>query len=329
MALARFYPSGTNGDAATAANTGGTSWFATGGTGTITTDAPLLGSHTGCRMAATSTSGVLHTQRAISATALGFDVYFTLEVGPSGEVSQVWCGTGAARGFAINITSARKIVVRDSANTAIWTSTAVLAVSATTIVRLAGYVTQSATTGTVLLSIYTGTDPEALTQVDTSDTLTGRNTGASAYDTIRIGAKAASGTQTITTKLAGFGLDQAATGLPAAWTAASENNPPVVGLTASKSTLFPGETATLTATATDDGTIATTSWSTTAGTLTGTGLERTLTAPASLTDQTATITFTATDNLGASNSTTATVTLKASAWRLCGSPGTPLIERLT
>lgn len=95
--------------------------------------------------------------------------------------------------------------------------------------------------------------------------------------------------------------------------AGATNAAPTVGLSSDKSEIHPGETATLTATATDsDGTISTTGWSTTAGTLTGSGMTRTLTAPASLNDQTATITFTATDNLGAQSQTTTDVTLKAS-----------------
>lgn len=108
------------------------------------------------------------------------------------------------------------------------------------------------------------------------------------------------------------------------------NLSPVVSLSSDKSELHPGETATLTATATDsDGSISSTGWSTTVGTLVGSGLSRTLTAPASLTDQTATITFTATDNLGAQSQDTATITLKASMSKMYnGSTWVPLVEYL-
>lgn len=108
------------------------------------------------------------------------------------------------------------------------------------------------------------------------------------------------------------------------------NLPPVVSLSSDRSELHPGEAATLTATATDsDGSISTTSWSTTAGTLVGSGLSRTLTAPASLSDQTATITFTATDNLGAQSQATTAITLKASMSKMYnGSTWVPLVEYL-
>jgi hypothetical protein len=103
-----------------------------------------------------------------------------------------------------------------------------------------------------------------------------------------------------------------------------------VGLTTDRTTLFPGEVATITATATDtDGTIVSTSWSTTFGTLVGTGSTRTLTAPPSLTDQSATITFTATDNNGAQSQDAVTITLKASMSKIFnGSTWVPLVEYL-
>jgi len=327
--MARYYPSGTDGDTASAANTGGTSWFATGGSGTISSDVPKLGTHPSVRMAASSTSGVLHTQRSFaSSTTLAGDMYFVLEVAPSGEVTQKWVGTGTTRGFAINISSAQRIVLRDAANVATWTSTAVLAVSSTTVVRVAYLITQSDTTGTAEIRIETGTDPEALAQVDTAS-LTGLNTGASGYDTERDGAKSATGTQTITTRMLGFDISPGAGSLPTAWTSASENTPPTVGLATDKTTLFPGEVATLTASATDsDGTIASQDVTCdVSGILSGTWPNYTITAPASLTDQTATATASATDNLGATTTTNQVITLKASMSKVYnGATWDPLIE---
>ncbi len=329
--MARYFPSGINGDAATASNTGGTSWFATGGSGTISTDSPCLGSHTSVRMVASSTSGVVHTQRTFgSATTLGGDVYFILEATPSGEVTQKWVGTGSTRGFAFNISSARRIILRDSANGAAWTSTAILAVSSTTIVRIAYQITQSATVGTAEIQLFTGTDPEALTQIDTAS-LTNLNTGATGYDTERDGAKAATGTQTITTRMLSFDISPGAGTIPAAWTLASENVAPTVGLIADFTTLFPGEVATLAASATDsDGTIV--SQNVTCdivGILAGTWPNYTITSPASLTDQTATATASATDNLGATTTATQVITLKASMTKMYdGTQWVPLIEYL-
>lgn len=108
------------------------------------------------------------------------------------------------------------------------------------------------------------------------------------------------------------------------------NISPSVSLATDKTTLFPGEVATLTATATDsDGTISSTSWSTTAGTLNGSGLTRTLLAPPLLNDQVATVTFTATDNLGTISTVVATITLKASMSKMYdGSTWVPLVEYL-
>ena len=330
MTLSRYYATGTNGDAATTANTGGDQYLQTGGAGTISNTAPLIGSHLAVAEVGSSTSGLLETAKNISSTALAFDYYFRLEAGPSSEVTQIYVNSSGSRCLAVNLSSARKLIVRDASNALIFTGTAVLSVSASTIVRIAGYVTQSPTAGTVLVSMFTGTAADSLTQVDTTGTLTSINTGAATYDNVRFGAKAATSTATITTTRLGFGIDPAASGLPTAWTPAADNIAPTLTLTATKTVLFPGETSTLTASATDsDGTIAShTVTSSIAGVLSGTWPTYTVTAPASLTDQTATVTASATDNLGATSTATQTLTLKASAWRLCGSPGTPLIERL-
>lgn len=114
------------------------------------------------------------------------------------------------------------------------------------------------------------------------------------------------------------------------WLGAINNIPPSVSVSADKSTAFPGETVTLTATTTDsDGTIVSTGWSTTVGTLVGTGLTRTLAVPPSLTDQSATITFSATDDGGAQAQDTVTITLKASMSKMYdGTQWVPLIEYL-
>lgn len=106
------------------------------------------------------------------------------------------------------------------------------------------------------------------------------------------------------------------------------NELPAVDLVTNKSTLFPGETATLTLTASDiDGTIVSTVWATTIGTLVVVdSTHQTLTAPASLLDQTATVSVTCTDDDGGERTDTVDIILKASAWRLAG--GTPLVERL-
>jgi len=105
------------------------------------------------------------------------------------------------------------------------------------------------------------------------------------------------------------------------------NIPPTLTLTADTTTIHPGETATLTAAASDsDGTIVSLNWSTTAGTLVGSGSTRTITAPASLNDLSVTISVVATDNQGATDTKFLTLTFKASMNKMYnGSTWVPLI----
>lgn len=91
------------------------------------------------------------------------------------------------------------------------------------------------------------------------------------------------------------------------------NIPPTLSLSADKTTLHPGEVATITATAADsDGSIASLDWTTTTGMLVGSGTTRTITAPPLLSDVDATINVVATDNLGATATKFLTLTFKAS-----------------
>lgn len=142
------------------------------------------------------------------------------------------------------------------------------------------------------------------------------------------------GTQTTATGLSYVDIDdiQADSNLSTGWLGpyTPGNVAPNVSLSSDVTTIFPGETATLTATATDsDGSITSTGWSATVGTLTGSGLTRTITAPPSLTDQTSTITFSATDNGGATSNATVNITMKASASKVFnGSTWKPLVEYL-
>jgi|GEM_PF-2195777 len=142
------------------------------------------------------------------------------------------------------------------------------------------------------------------------------------------------GTQTTATGLTYVDLDdiQADSDKPTGWLGpyVAGNAAPNVTLSADVTTIYPGETATLTATATDsDGTIASSNWSTTLGTLSGSGMSRTITAPPSLNDQTAAITFSATDNSNATSNVSVNITLKASSSKIFnGTDWDPLVEYL-
>ncbi len=120
-----------------------------------------------------------------------------------------------------------------------------------------------------------------------------------------------------------------ATAIPL-WTPPA-NFPPTVALSAPDLEIFPGETVLITATASDpDGTIASYSWATDLGSLSGSGSTRTLFAPARSSDAAATVDVEVTDDDAATADATLQVTLKASGHRLCTSTGVtdPAIHKL-
>lgn len=108
------------------------------------------------------------------------------------------------------------------------------------------------------------------------------------------------------------------------------NAAPILSVSSNTNKLFPGELATLTATASDsDGTIASLNWSSTGGTLSGSGTTRTLLAPPLLNDVVATVTVSATDDLGSTTAAAVTITLKASMSKVYnGTSWVPLVEHL-
>ncbi len=105
---------------------------------------------------------------------------------------------------------------------------------------------------------------------------------------------------------------------------------PVVTLVSDKSTIFPGETATLTATASIvGGTITSVAWDASSGTLTGSGLTRTIFAPPSLDDEAIVVTVTATGSTGTESTAVVTVTRKASMTQIMTADGPlPIVEYL-
>lgn len=312
------FESGSNGDALSPANSGSVFVVSTGGTQVISTTTPPQGTRC-ARMTATASSGGVYLGRSGLSTS-AFARTFALRVitDISADMAIWWLGTGS-REMSIELTPTRTLKLKDAAGTVIWTSSAI---PLNTWVRVGVYVTQNATTGTVVASWWTGAFGSG-TPDSTSGNLTGRNTGSAAYTDERLGVKCTTNTITGVIDIDVAGWDPAATAMPGPY------GSPIVTLGSNKGTLYPGEAATLTGTASSPaGTIVSTSFSTTLGTLSGSGLTRTLTAPPSLTDQTATVTFTATDDSARVTTITTTVAMKASAWRLVGSPGVPLVERL-
>lgn len=162
------------------------------------------------------------------------------------------------------------------------------------------------------------------TQVGSDVVGTGLNLGSAAIEGLDLGVVGTYTEQIV------WGTDTLQTQTGILTYLSDTNIAPSVSVSSSSSTLFPGETATITAVISDsDGTIVSTNWSTTAGSLSGSGSTRTLLAPPLLNDQAATVTVSATDNLGAITVATATITLKASMSKMYdGTTWVPLVERL-
>lgn len=192
MPITRFgFESGANGDTATGGpgNTGLTAVSATGGTAQISTTWAQAGTRS-LKFVATTTSGVVYGYITItSATALYVEAYVNLSGTPSSETGFLYIGTGATRQISLAMTTTRTIRVRDGANANAYTSTAAVALNTPT--KVCFFATQNATTGTFRLAF--GDNPFTSFDSD-SGTLTAQNTGAAAYDQIRIGTKISTGT---------------------------------------------------------------------------------------------------------------------------------------
>jgi hypothetical protein len=183
------FESGANNDTATTGNTGATTILATGGTLQISTTWAQAGTRS-IKGIATSTSGVVYAQYTIgTATALYVEMYIDLSGTPSAETGFLFIGTGTTRQISLAMTTSRTIRVRDGANAAAYTSSAVVALSTPT--KVCFFVTQNASTGTFRLAF--GDTPFTSFDSD-STTLTAQNTGAAGYDSIRIGPKISTGT---------------------------------------------------------------------------------------------------------------------------------------
>ncbi len=325
MALSRYFPSGTNGDTLTAALLGTNSLASsgTGGTGTITSDTPLITGHMGARMAGAASSGAYYGQLypITSGDTVGFDVYMTYEVLATGDSPLMWFGTGGTRCFYVALRNGGKIGLYNSAGTLVWGLSGTLTASTSTVVRIAGYVTRDASAGTARIKVHTGTDPNSLTLFEDSGALTGLATGAAGVTAMRIGPKAATANATPTIKVMSYAVDTAATAEP---DPVNSNLPPTCTLTATETTdVEPGRTITLTASTTDsDGTSSITSLVQQSGTptvpLSGSGTTRTFIAPATTAGTTLTFRATATDDDSATTTADVSVTVLPASWFIGG-----------
>lgn len=213
MAFTRLgFESGANGDPASPTNTGFDSIVNSGGTFTISTAWAQVGTRS-VKGVATSASGGVYGQKTIPATtALYVEGWLNLTGSPSAEVPLIVYATGATRQVSVALTTARELRMRDAAAAGganqFTTSAVPLAP-----VKVCFFATQNATTGTFRLA-WSGTAPYSTFDSD-STTLTGKNTGAAAYDTIRVGAKATASSITLdSAPWDQFGWEPDGTGFP-------------------------------------------------------------------------------------------------------------------
>lgn len=326
MALSRYFPAGTNGDTLTAALLGTNTLASsgTGGTGTITSDAPVLSGHMAARMVGAASSGAYYGQLypLTSGDQVGFDLYLNYEVLATGDSPLLWFGTGGTRCFYLALRNGGKIGLYNSAGTLVWGLSGTLTASTSTILRIAGYVTRDASAGTARIKVYSGTDPAALTLFEDSGALSGLATGAAGVTAMRIGPKAATANATPTIKVLSYAIDTAATGEPDPF---NSNLAPTCTLTASETAdVEPGRLVTLTASTSDsDGTSSITDLSQISGTptvpLTSIGGDQwTFIAPATVAGTSLTFRATATDNDAATTTASVAVAVLPASVRIGG-----------
>lgn len=210
MAVTRWgFELGANNDALGSTNANADSIVSTGGTAVISTTQKFENTRSAL-MTGTSTSGGVYLQKGITTTAqLAIDAFIYVTALPSAETSFLWMGSGTTRECSVSIGTTGALIIRDgssSGGVALWTSTATMAVN--TWYRVSLFATQNASTGTVRATLYTG---NAASTTDDSTLLTAQNTGSANYDTIRIGVKASTSTNTVTAYIDYYGYDPAAT----------------------------------------------------------------------------------------------------------------------
>ncbi len=204
--------SGADNDTATAGNTGATSVVATGGTAVIDTGVVYSPTRS-VLMDGTSTSGGVYLQVSIpQSEVLAADIYVYWNALPSAvEPANLGWYNGATRGLSVGTTDTGAIRLRDAAGgggTNIWTSTATMTTGQW--YRISLYATQHASTGTARAALFPA---NSATPLDDSTLLTGKNTGASPYNSLRFGLKGGTGTQTLNGNMDDYAYDRGASDL--------------------------------------------------------------------------------------------------------------------
>jgi hypothetical protein len=209
MAVTRWgFESGLNNDTLTSANAGSDSVVNTGGTSTISTAQAAHGTRSAL-MVATSTSGGEYFGKTVGATDdLAVDVYLRFAALPASDVGIIWYGDAATQRMHLELLASGALRIRDDAQANQWTSPATLAIN--TWYRVSFFAHRDPTVGTVRAAYYL---LDNTTPVGDSTLLTGKNTGATSYTTVRVGPKVSTGTQVFTAHFDDWGYDDVATGL--------------------------------------------------------------------------------------------------------------------
>jgi len=209
VVVREIFTTGADNDTITAANTGSTAVVLTGGTAVI--DTGVVWSATrAVLMDGTSTSGGVYWQVSIpQSEVLAADIYVLYNALPNTpEPAILGWYNGATRQISLTCVDTGQIRLRDGASTNIWTSTAQMVTGQW--YRISLYATQHASTGTVRAAMFEGA---SATPLDDSTLLTGRNTGASPYNSLRFGLKGGTGTNTVNGSLDDYAYDRGASGL--------------------------------------------------------------------------------------------------------------------
>jgi hypothetical protein len=141
-------------------------------------------------------------------TVYKFVIAIRPETAASAEAPFLWVGNNTTRGWSVGLQATNRIIVRDGAGGGganAWNPTTVIGANNTTDYFLRGVVTLSATAGTIEMELWAknGSSPVA-----SSGSLTAKNTGASAYNTTRIGARASTGAAVLTLGIDYYFVDE-------------------------------------------------------------------------------------------------------------------------
>lgn len=146
------------------------------------------------------TNGTCYIERNLPNTKTTFR--FVIAIHPentaSAESGFLSVLNGSTRGWSVGLQSTNRLIVRDGGGAGganAWNPTEVIAANNTNDYFLRGVVTQSGTTGTMEFELWKEGDSTATA---TSGVLTSKNTGASAYNRVRVGARTGTGSSVLT-----------------------------------------------------------------------------------------------------------------------------------